>query len=179
MRAAGLTTCGCRTSSRGSSALTAASAGQRFGRTSTGTRSRPVGWATETQREAPGLWQSRRLICLHFWHRTGPCFVLVRTPARVCDTGHGAFAPRAIYLREPRGILSFKQEKYMRNQLHELSIDDLDEVSGGIAYGPSITPSIPIPPPALALFGGSSGPARRSPEGTARSTPHDFSSARS
>jgi hypothetical protein len=73
---------------------------------------------------------------------------------RVCDTGHGAFAPRAIYLREPRGILSFKQEKYMRNQLNELSIDDLDEVSGGIAYGPSVTPSIPIPPPVLALLGG-------------------------
>ena len=42
----------------------------------------------------------------------------------------------------------------MRNQLHELSIDDLDEVSGGIAYGPSITPSIPTPPPVLALLGG-------------------------
>jgi hypothetical protein len=37
----------------------------------------------------------------------------------------------------------------MRNQLHELSIDDLDEVSGGILIGPSITPSIPIPPPVL------------------------------
>jgi hypothetical protein len=40
----------------------------------------------------------------------------------------------------------------MRNQLHELSIDDLDEVSGGILIGPSITPSIPIPPPVLGLI---------------------------
>jgi hypothetical protein len=63
----------------------------------------------------------------------------------------------------------------MRNKMHELSIDDLDEVSGGIAYGPSITPSIPIPPPVLALLGGSLGPARRSPEGPSRST-RDFSS---
>ena len=61
----------------------------------------------------------------------------------------------------------------MRNQMHELSIDDLDEVSGGIAYGPSLTPSIPIPPPLLALLGGSLGPARR--EGPSRST-RDFSS---
>jgi hypothetical protein len=41
---------------------------------------------------------------------------------------------------------------------HELSIGDLDEVSGGIAYGPSLTPSIPIPPPLLALLGGAFGP---------------------
>jgi hypothetical protein len=46
----------------------------------------------------------------------------------------------------------------MRNQLHELSIDDLDEVSGGVAYGP-YTPSIPIPPPALALLRGLFGPS--------------------
>jgi hypothetical protein len=44
------------------------------------------------------------------------------------DTGHCAFARRAIYLRDS---LSFKQELNMRNQIHELSIDDLDEVSGG------------------------------------------------
>lgn len=42
----------------------------------------------------------------------------------------------------------------MTNELHELSIDDLDEVSGGILIGPSITPSIPIPPPVLAILGG-------------------------
>jgi hypothetical protein len=69
------------------------------------------------------------------------------------DTDHGAFAPRAIYLREPSGVLSFRQELYMRNQLHELSIDDLDEVSGGILIGPSLTPSIPIPPPVPGLLG--------------------------
>ena len=48
----------------------------------------------------------------------------------------------------------------MRNQMHELSIDDLDEVSGGIAT--STTPSIPIPPPVQALLGGLFGP---SPQG--------------
>ena len=53
----------------------------------------------------------------------------------------------------------------MRNQLHELSIDDLDEVSGGIAYGPSLTPSIPIPPPVLALLGGLFGPSPQIPGG--------------
>jgi hypothetical protein len=84
---------------------------------------------------------------------------------RVCDTGHGAFARRAIYLRDSRGILSFKQELYMRNQMHELSIDDLDEVSGGIAYGPSLTPSIPIPPPVLALLGQIFGPSPQTPGG--------------
>jgi hypothetical protein len=87
------------------------------------------------------------------------------TCQRVCDTGHGAFAPRAIYLGEPRGILSFKQELYMRNQLHELSTDDLDEVSGGIAYGPSLTPSIPIPPPIMGLLGGLFGPSPQIPGG--------------
>ena len=50
----------------------------------------------------------------------------------------------------------------MSNELHELSTGDLEEVSGGIYWGnfppgPSITPSIPIPPPVLALLG--SGPA--------------------
>ena len=37
--------------------------------------------------------------------------------------------------------------------MHELSIDDLDEVSGGIAYGVSLTPSIPIPPPVVGPLG--------------------------
>jgi len=54
----------------------------------------------------------------------------------------------------------------MRNQLHELSTGDLEEVSGGIyrdfTPGPSITPSIPIPPPVMALLGGLFGP---SPQG--------------
>ena len=49
----------------------------------------------------------------------------------------------------------------MSNELHELSTGDLEEVSGGIyrnfTPGPSITPSIPIPPPVLGLLG--SGPA--------------------
>jgi hypothetical protein len=53
----------------------------------------------------------------------------------------------------------------MRNQLHELSIDDLDEVSGGILIGPSITPSIPIPPPVLGLLGGLLGPGPVIPGG--------------
>ena len=49
----------------------------------------------------------------------------------------------------------------MSNELHELSTGDLEEVSGGIYWGtlpsgPSITPSIPIPPPVLGLLG--SGP---------------------
>ena len=48
----------------------------------------------------------------------------------------------------------------MSNELHELSTGDLEEVSGGIyrnfTPGPSITPSIPIPPPVLGLLG--SGP---------------------
>ena len=50
----------------------------------------------------------------------------------------------------------------MSNELHELSVDDLDEVSGGIAYGPSI---IPIPPPVLALLGGLFGPSPQIPGG--------------
>jgi hypothetical protein len=44
----------------------------------------------------------------------------------------------------------------MSNELHELSIVDLDEVSGGdLRYfpGPAIVPSIPIPPPLLGLLG--------------------------
>jgi len=45
----------------------------------------------------------------------------------------------------------------MSNELHELSIGDLDEVSGGnLVYfppGPSIVPSIPIPPPLPGLLG--------------------------
>jgi hypothetical protein len=53
----------------------------------------------------------------------------------------------------------------MRNQLHELSIDDLDEVSGGILIGPSITPSIPIPPPVPGLLGGLLGPGPVIPGG--------------
>jgi hypothetical protein len=56
----------------------------------------------------------------------------------------------------------------MRNQLHELSIDDLDQVSGGIYFGvlPSAsTPSIPIPPPVLALLGGLFGPSPQTPGG--------------
>ena len=58
----------------------------------------------------------------------------------------------------------------MRNQMHELSIDDLDEVSGGIAYGVSIppsasTPSIPIPPPVLELLGKLFGPSPQTPGG--------------
>ena len=53
----------------------------------------------------------------------------------------------------------------MRNQLHELSIDDLDEVSGGILIGPSITPSIPIPPPLAGLLGELFGPSPQSPGG--------------
>jgi len=53
----------------------------------------------------------------------------------------------------------------MRNQLHELSIDDLDEVSGGIAYGPSIAPSIPIPPPIMGLLGELFGPSPQIPGG--------------
>ncbi|MGY8663380.1 hypothetical protein Q3C01_13535 [Bradyrhizobium sp. UFLA05-109] len=48
----------------------------------------------------------------------------------------------------------------MSNELHELSIGDLDEVSGGIytnfTPGQAIVPSIPIPPPLLGLLG--SGP---------------------
>jgi hypothetical protein len=49
----------------------------------------------------------------------------------------------------------------MSNELHELSTSDLEEVSGGIYRnftpgGPSITPSIPIPPPVLGPLG--SGP---------------------
>ena len=67
----------------------------------------------------------------------------------------------------------------MSNELHELSTGDLEEVSGGIyrnfTPGPSITPSIPIPPPVL----GSWGPARSSLEGTARSVPSPLSNARS
>jgi hypothetical protein len=38
----------------------------------------------------------------------------------------------------------------MRNQSHELSVDDLAEVSSGLTNfptRPSLTPSIPIPPP--------------------------------
>jgi hypothetical protein len=38
----------------------------------------------------------------------------------------------------------------MTSETSELSIVDLDEVSGGLRYDPvgaSITPSIPIPPP--------------------------------
>jgi len=46
----------------------------------------------------------------------------------------------------------------MSNELHELSIGDLDEVSGGdLRYfpsEPSITPTIPIPPPLVGLLGG-------------------------
>jgi hypothetical protein len=41
----------------------------------------------------------------------------------------------------------------MCNEIHELSIDDLDEVSGGILYGPSLTPSIPVPPPVSEILG--------------------------
>jgi len=44
----------------------------------------------------------------------------------------------------------------MSNELHELSIGDLDEVGGGWRYfptGASITPSIPIPPPVLGPLG--------------------------
>jgi hypothetical protein len=54
---------------------------------------------------------------------------------------HGAFARHAIYFH---GLLSFTQELNMRNQTHELSIDGLDEVSGGIL---SVMPAvINIPP---------------------------------
>ena len=53
----------------------------------------------------------------------------------------------------------------MRNQMHELSIDDLDEVSGGIAYGVSLTPTIPIPPPVLELLGKLFGPSPQTPGG--------------
>jgi hypothetical protein len=55
--------------------------------------------------------------------------------------------------------LSFltKQERDMSNELHELSIGDLDEISGGdLRYFPpglSITPSIPIPPPVVGPLG--------------------------
>jgi hypothetical protein len=41
----------------------------------------------------------------------------------------------------------------MSNEIHELAIDDLDEVSGGILIGPSLTPSIPIPPPVSGILG--------------------------
>jgi hypothetical protein len=57
----------------------------------------------------------------------------------------------------------------MRNQLHELSTGDLEEVSGGIyrnfTPGPSITPSIPIPPPVLGLLGELFGPSPQTPGG--------------
>jgi len=53
----------------------------------------------------------------------------------------------------------------MRNQMHELSIDDLDEVSGGIAYGVSLTPTIPIPPPVLELLGKLFPPSPQTPGG--------------
>jgi bacteriocin-like protein len=53
----------------------------------------------------------------------------------------------------------------MRNQMNELSIDELDEVSGGVLMGPSLTPSIPIPPPLAALLGKLFGPSPQTPGG--------------
>ena len=61
---------------------------------------------------------------------------------------HGAFARRVIYLY---GLLSFTQELSMRNQPYELSIDDLDEVSGGFVILPA---PITFPGPGPVVPGG-------------------------
>ena len=74
--------------------------------------------------------------------RKREAFLVSLRTLKLSDVDHGAFARHAIYLH---GLLSFTQELNMRNQTYELSIDDLDEVSGGILFFPGPLPGPIVP----------------------------------